>query len=197
MDLWGSNNNGPDIFASPVDIREEFHKVLYGGIDVPAQGQKVILREFNDVPCPGCFSEVQGGSRRLNCAYCHGEGYQFRERIVTMAIFAGVAPVYKPGILGTGQYPIAAYGDTDPDRYTGYCEFSLYPNYERYTWVQAKTTDKLYQVKVDVNGMPIIDPSTGQYIRAAKWKILTITPIRDDNGRVGYFELSLIKENVS
>lgn len=200
MDFWGPNSTSSggslDLLSSVPDMRQHLHIVLFGGLDIPAQGQFVILREFNDVQCPACYDVNQGGSRRLNCAYCLGEGYQFTERIVTMALFAGVAPVYKPAILGSGQYPLADYGDTDPNRYTGYCEYTIYSNYERYTLPQNKTPDKLYQIKVDSTGRPVYD-STGQPVRSAKWKILSNTPIRGDQGRVEYFELGLIKENVS
>lgn len=201
MDYWGTTSNpttgsgGVDTSAT-IDMRAEMHKVLFGSLDLPAQGQYVILREFNDKPCPACYDPVGGGTRRSNCAYCLGETYQFTERIVTAGIFAGVAPVYKPAILGSGQYPLGPYGDTDPNRYTGYVEWTVYPNYERYTLPQALTPDKLYQLKVNGDGSLALD-SNGQPIRSAKWKILSTTPIRGDNATVAYFEIGLIKENVS
>ena len=33
-----------------------------------------------------------------------------------MIVFRGVAPVYKPGNLATGQYPQADYGYVSPDK---------------------------------------------------------------------------------
>lgn len=198
MDFYGpSNSQYGDPFSTIINMRDEMHKVIFGSIDVPAQGQMVILREFNDMTCPACWSEDGGGTKDINCTYCMGEGYQFTERIVTMALFAGVAPVYKPSILGTGQYPLSGYGDTDPNRYTGYTEWTTWPNFERYTLPQNQTPNKLYQIKVDGNGRPVFDSQSGQPVRAAKWKILSVTPIRGDNSQVSYFELGLIKENVS
>jgi hypothetical protein len=201
MDYWGTTDTattgaGGVDFSATIDMRVEMHKVLFGGVDMPPQGQYVVLREFNDVPCPACWDPNGGGTRRSNCSFCQGESYQFTERIVTAGIFAGVAPVYKPAILGSGQYPLAAYGDTDPNRYTGYVEWNVYLNYERYTLPQALTPDKLYQLKVNGDGSLATD-GTGQPIRSAKWKILSTTPIRGDNATVAYFELGLIKENVS
>jgi hypothetical protein len=122
---------GDEAFSSMIDMREELHKVIFGGLDLPAQGIPVVLREFNDQPCPACWDAAAGGSRLANCVYCQGEGYQFTERIVKMALFAGVAPVYKPSILGSGQYPQADYGYTDPSRYTGYCEWNKLPEEQR------------------------------------------------------------------
>jgi hypothetical protein len=73
------------------------------------------------------------GSHRPNCRYCHGEGYMFRESIVKMAVFRGLAPVYKPGVQATGQYPGCDWGYSDPDRATAFCEYTVSPDYERYT----------------------------------------------------------------
>jgi hypothetical protein len=199
MDLWGNQTtvvNGGTNFARLIDMRQQIHNVIFGSVDVPAQGQPIILREFNDVQCPGCWNKDQGGTNRPNCAYCQGEGYQFTERMITGVLFAGVAPVYKPAILGSGQYPLSDYGDTDPNRYTGYVEWNIYPNYDRYTLPQNLTPNKLYQVKVDSLGRATYG-TDGRPVRAAKWKILSVTPIRGDQGRVEYFELGLIKENVS
>lgn len=197
MDFYGSPSSGNgNVFSQAIDMREEMHNVIFGNPDVPAQGQPVILREFNDTVCPGCWDPIQGGSRRLNCRYCQGEGYQFTERMVTMVLFAGVAPVYKPSILGTGQYPLTSYGNSDPNRYTGYCEWDVYPDYDKYTLPKNKTPDKLYQVKVDGSGN-VVYGSDRQPVRAAKWKILAPIPILGDQGRVEYFELGLIKEVVS
>lgn len=197
MDFYGTApSGGVNVYTTGISMRDEMHNVIFGSQDVPAQGQPVILREFNDITCPGCWDANQGGSRRLNCTYCQGEGYQFTERMVTMALFAGVAPVYKPSILGTGQYPLTDYGNSDPNRYTGYCEWNVYPNYERYTLPQTKTPDKMYQVKVDGSGN-VVYGANKQPIRSAKWKIFAPIPIFGDQGRVEYFELGLIKENIS
>lgn len=197
MDFYGTGPAGTGYnFASQIDMRAEIHKVLFGASDFVAQGQLVVLREFNDVQCPGCWNVNQGGSSDPNCVYCQGEGYQFTERFVTAAIFAGVAPVYKPSILGTGQYPVADYGDTDPNRYTGYVEWNTYLNYQRYTVPQFETPDKLYQLVVGPTGKPVTD-NFGVPLREAKWKLLSITPIRGDQGRIEYFELGMMHEVIS
>lgn len=177
--------------ATSIDMRDEIHRIIFGDIGVTGQGRTVILRRMTDQRCQGCFDDVQGGSTRPNCPYCKGEGYMFRETKEIMVIFAGVAPVYKPGILGTGQYPQTSYGYTDPNRSTAYCEFSVFPDYERYTFQTHTNYDKLYDLKVDDDGN-LYHP----LVRAAKWKILSVTPIHGDNGRVEFFELGMEKENV-
>jgi hypothetical protein len=199
MDFYGTSPrhfDAPYDFSTLIDVREEIHKVLFGALDFPAQGEYVILREFTEQTCPACWDKDQGGSKNVNCTYCDGEGYQFRERIVTMALFAGVAPVYKPSIIGTGQYPISDYGYTDPNRYTGYVEYTVFPNYERYTIPQTQTPDKMYQLKVDERSRLVIGHD-GQPVRTAKWKMLAVTPVRGDKGQVSFFEIGLIKENIS
>jgi hypothetical protein len=95
-----------------------------------------------------------------------------------------VAPVYKPGVLATGQYPMAGMGYTDTQRATGYIEVfredgsEIYPNYDRYTIQTAKNYDKLYELKVDPNGEPVFGPNG--YIRSAKWKVLSLVPWHGD-----------------
>jgi len=99
-------------------------------------------------------------------------------------MYRGVAPVYKPGVLATGQYPMAGMGYTDTQRATGYIEVfredgsQTYPNYERYTIQTAKNYDKLYELKVDPHGEPVY--GTNGYIRSAKWKVLSLVPWEGD-----------------
>jgi hypothetical protein len=95
-----------------------------------------------------------------------------------------VAPVYKPGVLATGQFPQAGMGYTDTQRATGYIEVfrddgsQTYPNYERYTIQTAKNYDKLYELKVDGEGEPVY--GAHGYIRSAKWKVLSLVPWHGD-----------------
>ena len=165
------------------------------------QGRTVILRRMTNTTCPGCWDPKTGGSVRPNCRYCQGEGWQFHETQEIMALYRGVAPVYKPGVLATGEYPQNAMGYTDQNRCTAYVEVfrddgsQVYPDYERYTLQTAKAYDKLYETKVDPEGEPIID-SSGRFTRTAKWKVLSVVPTHGDNGRVEFWELGLEKENV-
>ena len=92
----------------------------------------------------------------------------WRERIITMCLFRGVAPIYKPGNLATGQYPQADFGYISPDRATGFCEHDVFPNYERYTNDEAARYDMLYELKVAPAG-----GTARPLVRTAKWKILT------------------------
>ncbi len=194
MDPWPVPPGKIDPYQSTTDMREQMHVVLFGSADFIAQGQPVILRELTDNVCMACWSPTEGNSSRSNCPYCQGEGYQFSERFLTMALFPGVAPVYKPGVLGTGQYPEAGYGYTDPNRATVYCEWSVWPNYERYTQPSNESPNKLYQLKVDIDGNVVWNIPGKVPIRSAKWKILSFTPILGDHGRVEYFELGAEKE---
>jgi hypothetical protein len=188
--------------SNTIDLREEMHAVLHGRADITAQGRQVILRRISDNTCPACWNETTAGSSRPNCPYCKGEGYQFHETSEIMAIFRGVTPVYKPGVLATGEYPQSSMGYTDENRGTGYVEVfredgsQVYPDYERYTFQTHKSYDKLYELKVDPDGDLARDSKTGRYIRCLKWKVLSVIPIYGDNGRVEFFELAMEKENV-
>lgn len=177
--------------ATQIDLREELHAIIFGRVDLTPQGKQVILRRMMDQVCVACWDEHAGASTRANCPYCGGEGHMWSETFETVYIAHGVAPVYKPGILGTGIYPQDSYGYTDPNKATMYAEYSVYPDYEKYTVQVNKSYDKMYELKVDMNGNTV-----HPIVKAAKWKLLSVTPIFGDYGRVEYFELGTEKENV-
>ena len=95
-----------------------------------------------------------------------------------------MAPVYKPGVLATGQFPQAGMGYTDTQRATGYIEVfrddgsQTYPNYERYIIQTAKNYDKLYELKVDPED-ELVYGTTG-WVRTGKWKVLSLVPWHGD-----------------
>lgn len=173
---------------SDINLREEMHAILFGRIDVVAQGRPVVLRKLTNTVC-ACWDGVTGGPIG-SCPYCQGEGYQFHETIETMYIAMGVAPVYKPGYLASGQYPQAQYGYDDPNRATGYCSHTVYPDYSRYSNGDVKAFDNIYDLLVKDEG-GIKYPIT----RIAKYRVLNLTPLHGDFGRVEFFELSLAKIN--
>lgn len=173
-----------------IDLREEMHALLYGRVDLLAQGRPFILRVLSDTHCV-CWDVSSGGSKTPNCRYCGGEQYYWTEKSVIMWMAQGVAPVYKPGFLANGQYPQASLGYTDPNRATAYCEYTVFPNWERYTYPNNQTPDKMYALKVDDDGNQVIP-----VVRTSKWKILNVVPLHGDFGRVEFFELTLEKEIV-
>lgn len=174
-----------------IDLREELHALLFGGLDLVPQGRHFILRKMTNAKCI-CFDEVSGGANTINCKYCGGEGYYWTETMHVMWMASGVAPVYKPGFLANGQYPQTQIGYTDPNRGTAYCEWNVFPDFERYTIPTNPSPDKLYATKPNQDGSlhhPII--------RISKWKILNVVPLIGDFGRVEFFELSLEKEIIA
>lgn len=171
-----------------IDLREELAALLYGRADLTPQGRPFILRQMTDTRCV-CWDPSSGGSKTPNCRYCDGETYYWTETEFTMWMAQGVAPIYKPGFLASGQYPQAGLGYTDPNRGTAYCEYNVFPNYERYTLPTNSAPDKLYALKVANDGSRVIPG-----VRISKWKILNVTPLHGDFGRIEFFELSLDKE---
>lgn len=181
----------PDSTIQNIDMRTEMHDLIFGSTDVVAQGRDLILRELTNDKCV-CFDTTAGGSNNPHCRYCDGEGYLWRERIIQAIVFRGVAPVYKPGNLATGQYPQADYGYVSPDKTTVYCEYSVFPDYEKYTNDQKSRYDMLYELKVDFEGNTCLP-----HVRCAKWKMLTVTPIQGDCGTVSYFEIGCDKSAIA
>jgi hypothetical protein len=176
---------------SNIDLREELNALLFGRVDVIAQGRPFVLRIMTDTKCV-CFDATSGGSKTPGCRYCGGEAYYWTEQQFTMWMASGVAPVYKPGFLANGQYPQAQIGYTDPNRGTAYCEWNVFPSYERYTLPTNPAPDKLYALKINQDGDQVLPP-----VRTSKWKILNVTPLHGDHGRVEFLELSLEKEIVA
>ena len=156
---------------------------------------------MSNTTCPGCWSEKSGGSSLPDCRYCDGEGYQFYEREELIGFFRGAAPVYKGGVLATGQYPQIGTGYVDTNKATGYIEVfrpdgsQTYPDYERYLLMTNKGYDKMYELKVDPEGN-VIHNSQGKPIRSAKWKILSVIPVRGDYGRIEFIQLDCEKANI-
>jgi hypothetical protein len=172
---------------SGIDLRAELHAILFGRSDIVPQGRQVVIRRMTDTHCV-CWDGVTGGPK-LPCPYCQGEGYLFTEDIQTVFIISGIAPLYKGGFLGTGEFPFTATGFDDPNKATAYCEYNVFPNYERYNNRSDKYYDKVYELKVNPDGSTLY-PLT----RAGKWKLLNVTPVHGDFGRVEYFILGLDKE---
>lgn len=183
MDLY------PDMES--IDLRAELHAILFGRVDILPQGRPFLLRQMTDTKCV-CFDPTTGNSKNPNCKYCGGEAYYWTETQWTMWMAQGVAPIYKPGFLANGQYPQNQIGYTDPNRGTLYCEFNVFPNYERYTLPTNPAPDKLYALKVDDNGGEVFPP-----VRINKWKIMNVVPLFGDFGRVEFFELTLEKEIIA
>lgn len=174
-----------------IDLREEMHAILFGRVDILPQGRPFILRRMTDVHCV-CWDPVSGGSKTPDCRYCGGEQYYWTETPFTMWMAQGVAPVYKPGFLANGQYPQSQLGYTDPNRGTCYCEWTVFPDYERYTLPSNPAPDKLYSLKVNADGSEQF-PN----VRDSKWKIMNVVPLHGDFGRVEFFELTLEKEIIA
>lgn len=173
--------------SSQIDLREEFAAVLYGRVDIVGQGRQFILRRLSNTPC-ACWDALNG-SPDPNCPFCNGEGYQFSETIETMYLSGGAPPLFKGGFLGTGNFPQEAYGYGDPSKGIAFCEYTVFPDYERYIEQDQKKMDKLFELKVDPDGQ-----TAYPQVKTAKWKVVDLTPMHGDHGRIEYFILALSKE---
>lgn len=180
-----------DLFptVSNIDGRSEFEKFIYGDIGLVGIGRPVVLRRLSDVVC-ACWDGLTGGPVNY-CSYCQGEGYQFTEETDKMYVADGTSPLYKPGAFGGGQYPLDRWGQSDPSKATAYSSWSLFPDYERYTYKQQKRYDKLLLLKVDGEGHEVF-PS----VITAKYKVVNVVPRHGDGGKVEYIELALEKEDL-
>jgi len=123
---------------------------------------------LTNTTCQACWDKTAGGPNNPHCKYCDGEGYMWSERIIKICFFRGVAPIYKPGTLATGQYPQTDAGYLATDRATAFCEYKIFPNYERDPGDQQARYDMLYELKVDANGRTV-----SPLVRTARWAILS------------------------
>jgi hypothetical protein len=173
-----------------IDGRDQFERLLRGDVGVIAIGRDAILRRMTDQNC-ACWDGVTGGPVAF-CSYCLGEGFTFTEEMIQVFVADGTAPLYKPGVLGSGQYPWVNWGIADPSKSTGFTSWFYFPNYERYTFREQKHFDKLLLLKVDGEGATMYPQVT-----TAKFKVMNVIPRHGDSGKVEHIELALEKENTT
>lgn len=169
------------------DLKEEFQKLLYGDELNPGIGQKVLLRRLSDKPCI-CW-DGQTGSPDPGCRYCQGEGFLWVETLNVAYVAKNFGSVLDPSNVISRSNTSVPLGIADENRALAYLEAKAFPNYERFTSHQFRAVDKLYELKVNASGR-LIQP----VIRTGKWKILSFSPHRGDNGAVIYIELGIQKE---
>jgi hypothetical protein len=174
--------------SSVFDLRQELSDLLYGDKDNPGIGQSVVIRRLFDRHCV-CWDGLRG-SPDPSCRYCDGEGFTFVETLNTAYLARNFGSVLNPATVISRQESVADYGLTDENRALGFCQYDVFPNYERYLRPDHPAFDKLYELKVDSTGL-LIRP----VIRTVKWKMLSVTPHRGDDGSISLFELGLQKEN--
>jgi hypothetical protein len=172
-----------------IDLRDEFHKIIYGDYITPAQGRPILIRSFSETKCT-CYDKNTGSPDPF-CPYCDGEGYLFTE-FLTYAYFArNFGSVQNPATVISQDNFLSSYGYSDGQRALAFVEWLTFPDYEKYTLPKSQIYDKLFEMKVNPNGS-LLYPNT----KVAKWKMRAVTPHHGDGGRIEYFELGLEKENV-
>jgi len=175
--------------SSVFSLREQLVDLLYGDKDNPGIGQAVLVRRLFDEHCV-CWDGLRG-SPDPHCRYCDGEGYLFVETLNIAYLARNFGSVLNPATVISRQEGQADYGITDENRALGFCQHDVFPNYERYLKPEHPAFDKLYELKVDAQGR-LVRP----VVRTAKWKMLSVTPHRGDNGEICLFEIGCQKENV-
>lgn len=164
---------------TPFDLRDALNKVLYGSVTEPPMGQVILWRQLTDTKC-ACWDNSSGGPIQ-SCTYCQGEGYQFYESLQTVYINRQQVP--KPG----SAFPLSPIGlGNIPQDVVAYSEYSMFPNYEAYTFTTKANFDKIYELKVNDDGTLVVP-----YIKTKKWILQNVTPYIGDYGRVEYFALGL------
>ena len=61
MDFYGGAPGAyGDEFAAVAypNIRQQMHDIIFGSLDIPAQGQPIILREFHEIGRASCRERV-------------------------------------------------------------------------------------------------------------------------------------------
>lgn len=177
--MWTSLNAG-----SEIDLRVEFHDILYGnGVEIP-KGIPVILRRMrydaNEelVRCP-CVSDITNEpDEDVPCHHCWGEGFIWDEEwLVT----------YKVVIGGARGSSLAKQLETHP---AGTLKTSICFFYFKYD-TNLTNYDKIIEVKLDEEGC-IVAP----YKRIHKYGISTAESLRSDSGRIEYWRVACVEERV-
>lgn len=170
------------VSGSEIDLRQEFHDLLYGSATEIAKGRPAILRRMrrdesgNLVRCPCVDSKTNEPDQDTPCQYCWGEGYLWDEewviiykQVVSSARAAPRLPQeYKPGVAWI------------PLEY-------IYMEY----FVNPTRFDKYIEVALDEEGAPVVP-----YKREAKYNISLPQYLRADNGRIEYWRLAVNRDTL-
>lgn len=174
--------------AQSLDLRDEMDRVLFGYFDEPGVGRPVLVRFLQDTHC-ACW-DGSTGSPDPHCAWCQGEGYQWYEQAFTAYIARNFGSVQAASTVISQQTQLVGYGYSDGQKALAFMRFDSFPNYERYLRPDHPSYDKMYELKVDQNGLAVLP-----YVRAAKWQMRSVTPHHGDFGRIEYFECGLNAES--
>ncbi len=172
------------------DLRREMHDFLFGNYEEAGKGRPLLLRRIKDQKCV-CWDPVTSSSNNPACRYCTGEGFLWTETLETGYVARNFGSVLNPAAVISSQDKLNMAGYGDENRALAFFEFSVFPNYERYTIPTHPTNDSLYELRVDPDGT-----MTRPVVRVAKWQIRSVTPHQGDNGRVEYFECGLDSESL-
>jgi hypothetical protein len=172
-----------------LNLRDELTALFYGDESNPGIAQTVLIRRLLDQHCACWYAS--NGSPNSACQYCQGEGFLFVETLNNVYIARNFGSVLNPASVINRQEFLAQYGLTDENRALCIAEHDCFPNYERYLKPEHPSYDKLYELKVDDDGV-LVQP----VVRTAKWKMRSVTPHRGDGSQVTYFEVGLEKENL-
>lgn len=162
--LWSTRNNNSS--TSEIDLRREFHDILYGTTSMPQRGHWVVYRHFNLSSLKEGYDEVykvgpvdENGKRESIFNYTD-------ELIITRQ-----DPVFNSRTDGT--MPI---GIIDPGSYTFYFEHTFKP----------KERDQIFDIDWDDHRIkPTNSILDNNYVK--KYNILEVFPYRCDNGRIEYW----------
>lgn len=171
------------------DLRKEIRGILYGSPEGPGIGRPLLVRRITDRKCV-CW-DISISAANPNCKYCGGEGFLWTETLETGYISRNFGSVLNPATVISQQNALNAQGYGDENRALCFFEYSVFPNYERYSKPDHPSFDKLYELKVDDNG-DLSRPAA----RTSKWMIKSLIGHHGDSGRIEYFELGLSKEQV-
>jgi hypothetical protein len=183
----GYGRSDPYASNQVFDLRTEFSALLYGDAFNPGIAQPVLIRRLSDKKCI-CFDTLRG-SPDPHCKYCQGEGFLWVETLNNCYVARNFGSVLNPANVISRQNFTAPTGIDDENRALAYFEYSVFPNYERYTIPTHPAFDKLYELKVDAGGN-VLQP----VIRTAKWSIQSLTVHRGDLGAPIYTEIGMQKE---
>jgi hypothetical protein len=163
--------------AETFSLRDELHALLFGDMQNPGIGRPVLLRRVSDQRCV-CFDGVTG-SPHPGCRYCAGEGYLYTEVLHTVYLSKNQGSVLGATTGLSQQNAVAQWGMSDDTRALAYCEFNVFPDYERYLIPTTQTTDKLFELKVDDAGSLITRP----WAAAGTWGALSDLTLGELEGR--------------
>ena len=166
--LWGNSQNGSSV--TEINLRTEFHNLLYGAGGKPQKGHWIVYRRFDLTQTTEDYDEVYRTGDG-------GPGHPFTDTVV----MTRCDPLITPN--DESETPI---GVLEGGVFTYYFEYNFRPNID----------DQIFEISwINHRIRPVLSLIQTPY--QDKYNIKSVFSYRCDSGRIEYWQVCVNKDRVS